>query len=717
MNRALPLDYQEHLTSKDGTRLAGGLTIRALWTGAFLSFFLAAGAPYANMVMHTTLLAFDFSAPGATILFLLLIGLLNTLFKVAARCRGASLGLAAVSVAAFGSYYWPLGSLDPHSPGTQLNTFLVSSAVLNAVATRRGRSLALNRSELVLVYVMLLIVSALCTMGMSQQLLPTLTALFYYASPENDWLEKLLPHLPELAIVVNDGDGNRVFYEGVVGGSEIPYGAWVEPLIWWAVFLLALYAAMICVAVILRRQWMERERLPYPLSQVGLAMVAGESEGGLVNSMFRRRSLWIGCAIPLIVGAMRGASRYTTAVPNVDPSLTVSMFGQFDVSIIAYFSLIGFSYFINTQVAAGIWVFYLLARCQKVLMNLTQLSPDQTIVYGVTSVPLLAYQGVGALLAMVLIGFWIGRQHLRDVALKALGRAGPEVDDSDEILSYRAAVFGTAGGTAVMVGWLWLMGTKLWVCTALVILALLIFVGITRILAEAGLAAMRAPMIAPDLLMLGAGSTLVGATGVFNLSMAYIWCSDIRVFIMGMAANGLKLIETMDLASRKTVFWAIVLAIFIGAVGSCWTVFHLAHTHGGVSVDNWFFKGAPSVVFDTAARNLEPTGVHWSGMGFLFGGGLLMALMMWVRHRVPWWPVHPIGFPIGANFMMERVWGSVFIAWVVKVLVLRFAGAAAYRSSQFFFLGLIVGEATAVGLWLVVDYITGMMNNRIFHIG
>jgi hypothetical protein len=134
-------------------------------------------------------------------------------------------------------------------------------------------------------------------------------------------------------------------------------------------------------------------------------------------------------------------------------------------------------------------------------------------------------------------------------------------------------------------------------------------------------------------------------------------------------------------------------------------------------VDNWFFKGAPSVVFDTAARNLEPTGVHWSGMGFLFGGGLLMALMMWVRHRVPWWPVHPIGFPIGANFMMERVWGSVFIAWVVKVLVLRFAGAAAYRSSQFFFLGLIVGEATAVGLWLVVDYITGMMNNRIFHIG
>ena len=38
-------------------------------------------------------------------------------------------------------------------------------------------------------------------------------------------------------------------------------------------------------------------------------------------------------------------------------------------------------------------------------------------------------------------------------------------------------------------------------------------------------------MIAPDLVMQGLGSNLVGSTGVFNLSLAYIWCADIRIFV------------------------------------------------------------------------------------------------------------------------------------------------------------------------------------------
>ena len=50
--------------------------------------------------------------------------------------------------------------------------------------------------------------------------------------------------------------------------------------------------------------------------------------------------------------------------------------------------------------------------------------------------------------------------------------------------------------------------------------ALLIFIGISRIVAEAGLAAVRALMIAPDLVMQGLGSTLVGSGSVFNMSLS-----------------------------------------------------------------------------------------------------------------------------------------------------------------------------------------------------
>ena len=126
------------------------------------------------------------------------------------------------------------------------------------------------------------------------------------------------------------------------------------------------------------------------------------------------------------------------------------------------------------------------------------------------------------------------------------------MDDSDETMSYRAAVGGLVVGFGVMTVWLWLMGTKVWVALLFLLLALLIFIGITRIVCEAGLAAVRAPMTAPDLTMMGLGSQLVGNSGVLDLSLAYIWSADIRVLIMAMCANGLKLIEAVwDKGGRK----------------------------------------------------------------------------------------------------------------------------------------------------------------------
>ncbi|HJP31238.1 MAG TPA: DUF6785 family protein [Candidatus Latescibacteria bacterium] len=722
MRRVVPSQYADFLHRRSApvrstlpTGGRSGLSWRGFWTGAFLSFFLAIGAPYASMVMHASFMAFDFNTPGAIFLFLVLIGGLNVVFKLASRHTLIAALLAALSVGGFLLWYRPLVGLDPHSPGVVFNAFLVASALLNLALTVRGSSLALNRSELALVYVMLLIVSALCTMGLSYQLMPILTALFYYASPENKWEEKLFPHLPDHNIMVDDGDENRSFYEGIEStGGSIPYDAWIEPLLWWGLFLLALYTCMVCTAVILRRQWMERERLPYPLTQVGRAMIDGEQEDRLTNRLFRDRVMWMGAAVPLLVGSLRALSRYDVAFPYIglNWALPFPMVRGF-----VNFALIGFSYFINTQVAAGIWVFYLLAKVERNLLLLTGMSSTQRITYGVSDLPFLAYQGVGALLAMVFVGLWVGREHLSAVVDKALGRESG-IDDSDETMSYRSAVIGFVGGLLVMTVWLWLMGTRAWVALLFVVVALLIFVGITRIVCEAGLAAVRAPMTAPDLTMMGLGSQLVGSSGVLDLSLAYIWSADIRVFIMAMCANGLKLIEGLDLRSRRAVFWGIVLAIFIGAIGSCWTVFHLAYAQGGINVVDWFFRGSPAVVYDQAVRNLEkPTGVYWPGIGFLLGGGGAMGLLMWVRHRFYWWPLHPIGLPIGGNFMMERVWFNVFLAWLAKRMMLRFGGAATYHQSQNFFLGLIVGEALCNGLWLVIDYLTGKLGNVVFALG
>ena len=193
------------------------------------------------------------------------------------------------------------------------------------------------------------------------------------------------------------------------------------------------------------------------------------------------------------------------------------------------------------------------------------------------------------------------------------------MDDGDEITTYRSAVCGLLIGVGVMVGWLWLMGVHLWVAVVFIGLALLIFIGISRVVAEAGLAAVRSPMIAPDLMIHGLGSNLIGTSGVFNLSLAYIWCADIRIFIMALLANGLKLVEDLDRRSRRLVLWGVYLAILIGAVGSCWMVLQMAYRHGGINLVGWFFKGGPSTVYNYAVRGLEPAGVAWDGLGFFAG--------------------------------------------------------------------------------------------------
>ena len=717
-----PPEYLEYLDARGPSSLGKteeihqALTLRALLVGAFLTFFLSTGAPYANMIIKGTSMCMDFSTPGAIFLFFVLVGLLNVVFKAAGRSLGAALICLLVVVLPYAYKYLYLGQVDPHTPGFLFSTLIVISFAINALLTATGRSLALNRSELIVVYIMLLMAASLCTMGLTEQILPFITAMHYYASPENKWAELLMPHVQD-RLVVNDGVGNVSFYEGIATtGGDIPYGLWVGPILWWGIFLLALYVTMVSVSVVLRKQWVERERLAYPVSQVPLAMVRGEESHRLVNTFFKNGLMWIGFAIPMFVGSLMAFRRYNPAVFTIPLRWAFRIVrGTQTLNLQVSFAMLGFSYLINSDIAMGIWVFHILAKVQKGIFTITGVSSTQKLTYGVSDFPLMAYQGLGALLVLVGVSIWVARSHLKDVFLKAIGRA-PEVDDSDEVMSYRSATVGVLGGTGVMTIWLWVMGMPLWASLVFVLVAFGIFIGVTRIVAEGGVAAVRSPMIAPNFMISGIGSSALGPMGVMNMGFAFIWASDIRVFVMATCTNGLKLIEGMDRRSRRYVFWAILIAILVSIVGSFWMIFHVSYKHGGINLNGWFFKGAPATAFDQVKRNMEPTGVYWPGIGSMAGGGLVMALLMFLRQRFVWWPLHPLGFPIGANHMMNTVWFNVFLAWFIKSLILRYGGGHTYRRSQAFFLGLIAGQMCTNGIWLVIDYFTGKIGNAVFHL-
>jgi len=88
-----------------------------------------------------------------------------------------------------------------------------------------------------------------------------------------------------------------------------------------------------------------------------------------------------------------------------------------------------------------------------------------------------------------------------------------------------------------------------------------------------------------------------------------------------------------------------------------------------------------------------------------------MALLMSARHHFLWWPLHPLGYTISANWKTGHIFASAFLAWWLKLLILRYGGPKLYKSLRPFFLGLILGEIVGAGGWLVVDYITGRVGS------
>ncbi|MBI2502085.1 MAG: hypothetical protein HYW07_02495 [Candidatus Latescibacteria bacterium] len=626
-------------------------TPRSLGLGAFFSLCIAIGDPYGNMVIRGSYMGLDFSTPGAVFLFFLLAGLLN-------------------------------------------------------------HALRLRREELLVVYAMMIAASAIPTMGLSEYLLTIISGVQYYASPENEWALLIQPHIPTW-MVPQDPEAIKWFYEGAPKGQGVPWGVWLGPLACWLVLATALYLVMISTTVILRKQWVEQERLVYPIVQVPLEMV--QQGGG--RPFFRNPAMWAGFALPVLASTFNGLHAYFNFIPALQlVSSTPILRNTVNLEFRLSFPMLGFSYLINLDIAFSLWFFNTVAKLLRGGLNILGISSTEKLgIYGAASEPVLAHQGQGAMIVLVLFGLWIARGHLRGVLRKAF-KGDSQVDDSGEILSYRAAVFAWLGGVLVLSAWLWLSGLPAWAAPLTLITALLIFVGLTRVVVEGGVATAVGPMIASSALVSAFGSQVLGPSGMVGMAFTYVWAADIRTFVMVSCAHGLKLSEHLGPRLRP-LFWALLLAILVSLIGSLATILHLAYTYGGINLNGWFFDGGVKAPFEYAAVKLNsPVGPDWEGWAHTLVGGGLMALLMLARHQLFWWPLHPIGYPIGAVWLMDALWFSIFLAWLVKLAVLKYGGPQLYRATRPFFLGLIVGQFAIAGAWLIVDYFTGMTDNVVFWI-
>ncbi len=594
-----------------------------------------------------------------------------------------------------------------HMPMALLIPFsILVFAVNGALRVLKPKS-ALTSRELVVVFMMGLIASMMPTTRLTSHLVSVLAAPNYFATYENKWGEYLLPNIPAWLFPSDESGAMTHFFNGLPEGAHIPWDAWAGPLFWWFQLLAATMLVTLASFVILRKQWVVNERLVFPLAQVPLEMVKQPPGGGWLPPMARSRAFWIGFGIasgvvlwnivnyflpgfPTIPTALKGIT--IRSIPNVPP-----------IHNRIHFLIMGFAFLANTQVLFSLWFFFAVALVEIAVLSKLGFNPKGADFF--VSGSYMGWQSFGGLSVIVLFALWRSRRHIIAVAKKAWNPRREDIDDSGEMMSYRAALLSLLLGLAYVICWLSKSGMQLKSALLFVGCSGVLFLGLARIVSEAGLVFVRPSMAAQSFVPGIFGVHSLSASTMGSIGAGYATVGGNSAFVSTAAAHVVKLADGVEKRKRAlfpVVFGSGLLAMTISVL---FTLI-LAYRFGATNFNRPQFNHENILMLDGIVRKLrDPQGPDWMGISFFAIGAFVVAVLSVLMVRFPWWPLHPIGFTVNYVFDIRIFMLSVFIAWLVKYVTLKVGGVAAYRRVAPAFMGLIFGTIFGVIVSSMVDAI------------
>jgi hypothetical protein len=90
-------------------------------------------------------------------------------------------------------------------------------------------------------------------------------------------------------------------------------------------------------------------------------------------------------------------------------------------------------------------------------------------------------------------------------------------------------------------------------------------------------------------------------------------------------------------------------------------------------------------------------------------GAAIMGALVLAQRNLFWWPVHPVGFIVCSLYWTDLLWATIFLAWFIKLLVVRLGGNRLLRKARLFFLGMILGQFSVAGAWAVFDSVRDLI--------
>jgi hypothetical protein len=599
-----------------------------------------------------------------------------------------------------------LTSMSLMMPPVLILTLLI---LVNSILKKFKPSWSLSRSELITIYVMLTVSVILSGMGMIQFLCTTLGAVPYFKTPENKWENYLRFVPPQIMPKLSAIEG---FYKG---NSPIPWSAWTWPIILWSGFIFAMLLCMTCINTLLRKQWVERERLIFPIVQLPLEMTDPKT------SFFRNRLMWIGFGIAAGVETLNSFAALFPNIPSIQikaydlqPYFTTAPWNAIGYFPTTFYPLaIGLGFVLSTEVSFSCWFFYIMTKLENVFVAAIGWTGGAGGT--VSSPPYLGQQGVGAFIGIVIMVIYLARNHLKEVLRKVI-HSDPNIDDSDEPMGYKTAVIVLAGSFVIMVAFAVFAGMSPFVAIGYLGIYLIFATTITRLRAEAGPAWTMGPDLSGmDTLVQSIGSNMFSQRNLVALAYFNWFSIEMRCCPMPTTIEGMKMAQAVHIRQRVmtvVMLFAIVVGIAVG-FWACLAVWYKFGA-GTAKVEPWrTWMGVES--FSRATRyikNPQSADIH-GVLAMCFGAGMTLFLSL-MRTRFTWFPFHPAGYVLANTGTMYWLWCPFFVAWLCKVLIIRYSGIKGYRTALPFFLGLVFGDYTISSLWALAGSILGIRMYRCF---
>jgi hypothetical protein len=623
-------------------------------------------------------------------------------------------------LAAFANFWPTYSSLVLHSSRADyahlsLAMFIPFVALLMCNSLLEKRGWAFSSSELLTICSMGMIGALMQGEWISSYFLGLITAPLYFATPENRWADLIVDKLP-LWSYVADPHAVRGFYEGLPEGHAFPYASWWSPLFWWGCFFAAVLTINLCVNVILRRQWMEHERLGYPIATALISFTGVSGSQGTLTTLLRNRLFQFGFGIVLFCIVWNIISWFFVGMPAMpilhgDKSKYFIPLGdgfptfRFAISILT----LVFGYFSQSDVLFSIWFFHVVAILQMGIFNRLGLNMGGSDPWGSFD-PTVGWQSFGGLFIFVAWGLWMARAHLKKVFTQAFTRQ-QLLDDSGELFSYRKAVVLMICSLLFILLFLRSLGLEWVPLFTFVFATAVLYLGLARIVVESGLVFMRNPITAQAFTWHTVGMTGMTPLSATALAFTFTIFCDAKTFAMTAMAHIPRLGQAMNQKVRRNIASAVLMAALVGFITVVTMVLYYAYyVSGSYNFGVPSFNGSndgPVGIWRLAANRIQAGSLtpDIGRMSFFGIGAIIVGLLLYARYLFPGFPLNPLGFTIAANAITQNVFVSIFIVWAIKSIILRVGGLDRYRKTAPLFLGMLMGYLAGVALGVVVDAI------------